>query len=421
MILLVPYTPEVPKPHRPKFWPSIFMVMCLSIAYVETQGIISEDTKYVESVESLLTKTAKTQKKLEQDAEAYLKLRPLLKVAPAKGNWDVRRLIFANFIHGSFMHFFLNAIGLFAGIRILSTFTPLLCSVCIFLVGGGFGLAMSLFSTRQFSEYIPHVGASAGIFALMGAYYAYNFRFRTTYFFWLPIRRGFVSLKTSWFFFFDVVLLELVLSTAQLFPDPLDGVDHIAHVIGFCTGLVLAHVLRYSQGWASHLQSRAEYLYWDKVILPRRTRKGASINDWIELLRINRYNDHLKINLCTSLVMECKNLTDKELNEAFKFLSPTFVRINTESVGQTLRVLLANNRQIPQRWLARTPYDLLIRLAKNLSTPAEDQHLLYEFLIAYKKAQPGEKDVDKKLQSLMTRLEGILKEKKVKQSSLKAG
>lgn len=409
MILLVPISPEVPKIHKPKLWPALIMVLSMGILYLGVRDTIEKDTAYVETIQDLLEKGK------SEDADKYLKLRPLLRIAPAKASWSVRKLILANFIHGNNAHLLLNLVGVFAGVRICTTFIPFLCTLAIFLVGGTLGLCISLFVTEQFSPYIPHVGASAGIFALMGTYYVYNFRFRTTYWFWFPTRRGFTSLRTSWFFFMDVILLELVLSTAQLFPERIDSVDHIAHVAGFICGALLALGLRAIQQWPSFLQTRGEFLYWTQYLRPK-VMSTANQNSWVvraylgwvELLQMNRYNDQLKLQLCSILANHQDKFMDAEISEAFKFFNPTFIRLHGWDVSEAVRATLVAKRKLPQRWLAKMPYDSLIKLSKHLADPPEDQRLLYQLVLAYKNSQPPGGDTQRKLELLVMKLESLI-------------
>ena len=405
MILLVPLNPEVPSVLRPKVWPSLMMVFCLCFVYYLTADILSSDLAYVEKVETRNGERRDNSSRLDQQTEQYLSSRPLLTIAPAKGDWDFERIIKANFIHGSTTHLLLNSIGVFAGIRICMTFIPLLTAMLIFLFCGSLGLWASILTSQQISDYIPHVGASAGLFALMGTYYVFNFRFRTQYFFWLPIRRGFVSLRTSWFFFVDVILLELVLSAAQLFPDRVDSVDHIAHVVGFSSGVVLAVCLRFALKWPRFLQTRAEYLYWNHFILKNHRVKQNKIHAWLELLRLNRYNDFVKLKLCSSLKKTCAFTSDSELNEVFKFFVPTFVRLNTNAVTKVIRRLISEKREIPHRWLSKVPYDIIIRIAKSMTNQPRHEFFLYQLLTEYQRAQKGKGKGASTVEKLMVRLE----------------
>lgn len=409
MILLVPTSPEVPKARQPKLWPGLVMVLFLCIAFFEVYETLTKDTQYIESLQAFVVAGPDGTPTLRQDAQGYLKLRPLLRIAPSKGDWDLERVIYANFIHGSLLHLFLNLIGVFAGMRICATFIPFGCSVSIFLVGGSLGLLTSLLISTEVSEYIPHVGASAGLFALMGTYYVYNFNYRTRYFFWFPSRRGFINLRTSWFFFLDVILLEIVLSAGQLFPERLDSVDHIAHVVGFGSGMALASFLRFFQRWPAFLQTRGEFMYWAKLVRPKLFDPVFTpLHTWLEILEINPYNDLLKLKVCKIVYNNSDLLTDSDLARVFRFFSPTFLRLHTEAAALVLQEMMEKDRELPSEWLRSTPYDSVIRLARFMASPPEAQPLLFKFVQDYRLAHPEGGDVDRKLELLMSKLVGVM-------------
>jgi len=420
MILLVPINPEVPQVLKPKVWPSLIMVGFILLSYLSTKDILKADNDYVESVETSLGSGNSSSQHLDAKAEHYLSLRPLLAVAPAKADWNFERLLKANFIHGSPTHLLLNSIGLFAGIRICTTFMPFLSTLLVFLVGGTLGLWSSVITSQQISDFIPHVGASAGLFALMGTYYIFNFRFRTQYFFWLPIRRGFVSLRTSWFFFVDVILLELILSAAQFFPSRVDSIDHVAHVVGFTCGIFLALFYRLVLRWPNFLQTRAEYVYWHFFVRGNLGSHQTKLQTWLSLLQINRYNDFLKRRLCHSLASRPQAPSDAELNNAFKFFAPTYVRLNTLPLNSAIKSILSANRNLPKRWLSRLPYDVFIRLAKTLAENPKDHHVLYQFLNEFKKAQSNQKQLGASIDNLMNTLQSQ-QQKPAKEDAQKTG
>lgn len=412
MILLVPINPEVPQVLRPSLWPSLLLVCLLILGFLTTKDVLKSDSEYISSLENSINSRSVPGKHLDKETEEYLALRPLLSVAPSKGDWDIERLLKANFIHGSETHLLLNAIGIFAGLRICTTFIPVLSGILIFLLGGSLGLWVSVITSKQISDYVPHVGASAGLFALMGTYYVFNFRFRTQYFFWLPIRRGFISLRTSWFFFVDVILLELVLSAAQLFPDHIDSIDHIAHVVGFFSGVILALGYRLVMRWPSFLQTRAEFVYWQLFAKEKTHRRNSKFQTWLELLQINRYNDFLKTYLCKAVIENPDAISDAELNEAFKFFVPTFARLNTGILIKAIKSLLSANRTVPHRWLSRVPYDIIIRIARNMAKQSRDRLLLFRFLSDYKATLNTQKKLNSNLDRLMTSLETELEKYK---------
>src|SRR5580700_8342777 len=99
MILLVPIAPEVPPVHARQLWPGLVLVILLCLGYLEVVGTIDADTRFVDDLYSM-DSVGKT--KIKDGDQLYnLKLRPLLKIAPAPGDWNLERVFYANFIHGS--------------------------------------------------------------------------------------------------------------------------------------------------------------------------------------------------------------------------------------------------------------------------------------------------------------------------------
>jgi membrane associated rhomboid family serine protease len=369
------------------------------------QPVVDADTQFTDSLQDLVEVDQKGEARLKPEGQTLLKERPLLTIAPAQGSWNLERLLSANFIHGSVAHLMLNWVGIFAGARLCTTFIPFLCVLAIFIIGGSLGLLISVLTSTELSQYIPHVGASAGIFALMGTYYVYNFKFRTRYFFWFPNRRGNINLKTSWFFFVDVILMELLLSTAQLLPQRVDSVDHIAHVAGFASGVALALLLRLIQRWPSYLQTRPEFLRWAQA---RRQAGSESVlnmfGTYCELLKINPYNDQVKQRLYRLIAQHAADITEDSLHQAVSWMSPTFIRLHTATVADCIAAILENGRKLAPGWLGSTPYDSIIRIAKCLTIPAERQPLLFELVASYRRAHPEGGDIERKLELLMRKL-----------------
>jgi hypothetical protein len=264
--------------------------------------------------------------------------------------------------------------------------------------------------SSEVSAFVPHIGASAGIFALMGTYYVYNFSYRTKYFFWYPSRRqGLIALRTSWFFFVDVILLEIVLSFAQLLPNHLDSVDHVAHVVGFASGMGLAYLLRFFQKWPAFLQTRGEYIWWNHMERPRDFDPVLSpFYAWLEMLDINPYNDQLKLKLFEIVYKQSEKLADYHVGIAFKHLTPTFIRLHSAEVGACIQVLLGQGRAIPEDWFVRMPYDSIIKIAKHLALSDDKRHLLLKFVSDYRKAHPEGGDLERKLELLMRKISGFV-------------
>lgn len=413
MILLVPITPEVPPRHRPRLWQGLILLLLLGSVFLIVQEILAEDAQYLASMPNAIETDPNGAPVLTAEGQRYLAMRPLAKIAPTKSSWDLARLITANFVHGSVSHLILNLIGVFAGARLCSTFIPFAATFSIFLVGGSVGLLASIAFSREISPHIPHVGASGGIFALMGTYYIFNFLYRTRYFFWLPRKYGNLNLRTKTFFFIDVILLELILSISHFMPDRVDTIDHIAHVVGFGVGGALAVLLKFFEQWPWFLQSRAEYLYWR--VRPRAKNQSVipfALHIWKSVLEINPYNDQVKIRMFQLVRQHDSELTDAEIASAIAHMSPTFIRLQTACVGQTLEHLMARGRPISNDWLARLPYDSLIRIAKWFTEPVERQAMLIQLLTSYRNVHPNSGDLSRKLELLSSRLETLIEEKR---------
>lgn len=410
MILLVPTTPEVPRFHRPTWGGSLVGALLLVLCYFQFTPVLQSDQEYIDYLVALKEEGIIDDPLLEV---AHLEKRPLLSLAIAPKSWSLERAVFSNFLHGSFLHLTLNVIGTIAGLRICTAFMPFLCSFSIFLVGGTTGLLFSiLLNSHSSGDYVPHLGASAGVFALMGAYYVYNFRFRTTYFFWFPSRQGTVSLKTSWFFFFDVILLELLLSTAQFIPQTFDGVDHLAHVGGFLSGILLALVLRIAQRWPSILQTRGEFLYWTNFLGPKLKEKGydpiqTAYIGWTELLKINFFNDQLKFRLAAHLTKHCKHFSDEQLKISFGYFGPTFTRLNQKSVAALVHAVLREGRRLPEEWLRKIPYDSIIRICQKMVLSPDGQNEMLNLILAYQRAQKSNPKISKKLAALISKMQTL--------------
>jgi len=370
------------------------MMLILGVCYLESASILRDDEAFID--------------KWTSEKSALLRLRPLLRISPAPGDWDLRRLLYANFLHGSAPHLAFNLIGAFAGARICSTFIPFLCIFSVFILGGSIGLLLSILLSPHSSLYIPHIGSSAGIFALMGTYYVYNFSFRTRYFFWYPGRHGRVALRTSWFFFVDAILLEMLMSAVQLLPSRTDLVDHLAHVVGFFSGVGLALLLRAAQRWPPFLQTRIEFMYWIRQKPPQIfDRIQNSFRLWSDILDFNRYNDRIKVKFLSLIKTHHSQLSETQLEAGLTYISPTFIRLHTVEVASCLLNLLQNQRKIPKKWLMSVPYDSLIRVAKHLATSAENQIHIFDLFIQYQSVHSNNEATVRKLTLLLKRLEGI--------------
>ncbi|MBI1861290.1 MAG: rhomboid family intramembrane serine protease [Deltaproteobacteria bacterium] len=405
MILVVPITPEVPKRLRPKPWYGLVLAGLLIFGYWETTHTIRQDLDYVANLE--LPPDVATSTQSLPKIDDYLKLRPLLTIAPARGDWSLSRLLMANFIHGSHWHLILNVLCAFAGARICATFLPLATLIAIFTAGGSIGLFASMFLSNPELRYIPHIGGSAGIFALMGAYYVYNFRFRTRYFFWFPTRdRYFLSLPTGTFFFVDVILVELVLSAAQVLPGRWDNVDHFAHVFGFMSGVAIAVFFRTAQGWPAAIHTRAEYFLHRFLV---KKREGElTFADFLTLLDLNSFNDPLKCVLIDRMQGNSLNPSGEEIAAFFRFISPTFMRYQTKETAILIRTVVIRGKTFPRKWLHKLPYDLLIQIAYEMSATQQSRYALLRLFYTYIAENAERPNVVSRVQNLTEQLENEL-------------
>ena len=123
--------------HKPRLWQGLILIFFLGLVHLGTQRYFAEDLDFITRLENLPIETnLQTGEPDYTSLNKFLKQRPLLQIAPARGDWDLRRLFYANFLHEGTAHLLLNLIGVFAGIRICSTFIPFACTLAIFLFGG---------------------------------------------------------------------------------------------------------------------------------------------------------------------------------------------------------------------------------------------------------------------------------------------
>ncbi|MFM8270063.1 MAG: rhomboid family intramembrane serine protease [Pseudomonadota bacterium] len=408
MILLVPTSPEVPRFHRPTWGVSWVLAALLIVSYFQFYPTVEADQQYIDQLQ--IVKDEELGNDIAAAADV-LSRRPLLSLSISPKSWSLERAICSNFIHGGALHLILNLVGVIAGVRICTTFIPFLCTLSIFIIGGTLGLLSSIWITTPGSgDYVPHLGASAGLFALMGTYYVYNFRFRTSYFFWFPSRHGQISLKTSWFFFVDVILLELLLSTSQFLPNTFDGVDHIAHVGGFLSGCLLAVGLRTLQRWPSMLQTRGEFLYWTNFLGEKLKSSGfnpvqASFVGWVELLKINFFNDQLKLKLARHLAVHIDAFSEEQVKAATRFFGPTFIRLFPGEVAGVVHAITQSNQPLPLDWLKRIPYDNIIRIAQALASSKETEGGILVLMASYQKAHQSNKNLNQRLEALIQKMQ----------------
>lgn len=138
---------------------------------------------------------------------------------------EVWRLFTAGFLHAGMMHIWFNGMALASVGPAIERVYGKVQYLAAFLLGGAVGMVASVLFTPQ-----PSVGASAGVFALLGVLLAYAVRQRRT----LPLQARRVLVFQVLF----VVGLNVVLGVLAAF------IDNAAHLGGLLGGFVLGLVLR---------------------------------------------------------------------------------------------------------------------------------------------------------------------------------
>lgn len=138
---------------------------------------------------------------------------------------EVWRLFTASFLHGGVVHLWLNAASLASVGPPVERAYGWRKYLVLFLVGGACGMALSVVLVPQ-----PSLGASAGVFAVLGALAAYTLKGRNL----LPkAARGFIIRQV-------LVVVGLNLGIGLM----VRVIDNAAHVGGLVGGFLLGLVLR---------------------------------------------------------------------------------------------------------------------------------------------------------------------------------
>ncbi len=138
---------------------------------------------------------------------------------------EVWRLFTASFLHAGVMHIWFNGMALASIGPAIERVYGKVQYLAAFLLGGAVGMVASVLFTPQ-----PSVGASAGVFALLGVLLAYAVRQRGT----LPLQARRVLVFQVLF----VVGLNVVLGVLASF------IDNAAHLGGLLGGFALGLLLR---------------------------------------------------------------------------------------------------------------------------------------------------------------------------------
>jgi rhomboid protease GluP len=144
--------------------------------------------------------------------------------APAVGKGEIWRLISCVFLHGDGMHMLLNGVALYGLGRLCEGVYGSIRFLWLFLVCGVVGALLSYLGGN-----IASVGASGGIFGLMGACIVFGWRYKRE----LPQHIGelFRVKLLPW------VVLNLFIGIALPF------IDNLGHLGGLIAGAVMAAVL----------------------------------------------------------------------------------------------------------------------------------------------------------------------------------
>jgi rhomboid protease GluP len=149
---------------------------------------------------------------------------------------EVWRLVTASFLHGGLLHIAVNAYALYMIGPTVERLYGRSRFLVIFVLGGAAGFAASTLFVEQAS-----LGASAGLFALLGVLLGFAVRARHV----LPRTARSAMIREI----LTVAALNLALGLMVPY------IDNAAHVGGFVGGLALSVLLR-SAGWRSRESDR---------------------------------------------------------------------------------------------------------------------------------------------------------------------
>lgn len=149
----------------------------------------------------------------------------LAKVSARVRAGELWRLVTANFLHGSIAHLAMNGFALYVIGPTVERLYGRLALLSIFLVGGAAGFAASTALVAA-----PSLGASAGLFALLGALLGFAARERRR----IPPPARLAIIREI------LTVAGINLAIGLILP----FIDNAAHVGGFTAGVVLGLALR---------------------------------------------------------------------------------------------------------------------------------------------------------------------------------
>lgn len=152
-------------------------------------------------------------------------------------SFSLINLVRASFTHGNFMHLFGNLFMLILiGVWVEQRMGLILTSLT-FITGSFFGLGFQIWQTPQ----QPIIGASAGIFAIMGAYFVFFYKSEIRFLFTLfPIYFKRMFLPAAWTFPFLYLIGEFTAAANN----ENTGVGHFAHIGGLILGCSVAYFVK---------------------------------------------------------------------------------------------------------------------------------------------------------------------------------
>ena len=158
-----------------------------------------------------------------------------------KNNISLETLSKAQFTHANFEHIFGNMLALFLFGIFLEAKIGSLLYLLIYLLGGALGMYLGVEGSS--SELVYHLGASANVYTVIGAFFLLFYRHYMKYF-WSPLFPFFgriIYLPVRYAIPFLMIGLEVVNQIYASTIGATSGVDHLAHIGGFLAGLMLAY------------------------------------------------------------------------------------------------------------------------------------------------------------------------------------
>jgi membrane associated rhomboid family serine protease len=249
--------------------------------------ILSErlfDSQYILKNLNIYKDSEKIQALQEKDQESSLQARAFFRAHHllSKKNKGGLSLLKAQFMHGGWGHL----VGNLAFFIFLSIFVELrlggLVYGLLYLITGSLGMFANALSMDQ--DWIPLIGASANIAGVAGAFcvlfWRQNMKILVSYFF--AINR--VVYFPAFLFFPLLVFSSDVVGLLNAH----SPVAHLAHLVGFSVGGLLAAAVLWMNPLPSPFLFFEEYLFFQKA---KKSTGASRLNQLLESLRFNPENE----------------------------------------------------------------------------------------------------------------------------------